>query len=77
MGIAAEPEYQRPSAGSAGSRSSSSAIASASRARGRRSQALPGARLAGNYLDGVGLNDAVRTARAAVRSLLPPGPETP
>ena len=32
--------------------------------------ALPGVRLAGNYLDGVGVNDAVRTATAAVRSLV-------
>jgi protoporphyrinogen/coproporphyrinogen III oxidase len=31
---------------------------------------LPGVRLAGNYLDGVGVNDAVRTATAAVRSLI-------
>jgi protoporphyrinogen/coproporphyrinogen III oxidase len=34
----------------------------------------PGMRLAGNYLDGVGVNDAVRTAREAVASLLRPPP---
>lgn len=35
-------------------------------------KALPGVRLAGNYLDGVGVNDAVRTASAAARALLAP-----
>jgi protoporphyrinogen/coproporphyrinogen III oxidase len=39
-------------------------------ARERLATTHPGLRLAGNYLDGVGVNDAVRTSAAAVRSLL-------
>jgi protoporphyrinogen/coproporphyrinogen III oxidase len=39
-------------------------------ARQALSTSHPGLRLAGNYLDGVGLNDAVRTAKEAATSLL-------
>jgi protoporphyrinogen/coproporphyrinogen III oxidase len=41
-------------------------------ARQLASTALPGLRLAGDYLDGMGLNDAVRTATAAAGSLVGP-----
>lgn len=39
-------------------------------AREALAKALPRVRLVGNYLDGVGVNDAVRTARATARELL-------
>jgi protoporphyrinogen/coproporphyrinogen III oxidase len=43
-------------------------------AREAVARALPGVRLTGNYLDGVGVNDSVRTARSVVAALLqPPG----
>jgi protoporphyrinogen/coproporphyrinogen III oxidase len=78
MGIAAEPEYQRRIRWQRGiPQFELGHRARVERARAALTLALPGARLAGNYLDGIGLNDAVRTARAAVRSLLPLGPETP
>lgn len=76
MGIVAEPEFQRAIRWTKGipqfEMGHRERVAAARQAL---AQALPGARLAGNYLDGVGLNDAVRTARVAVQSLLPPGPE--
>ena len=76
MGIVAEPEYQRVIHWPCGipqfELGHLERVASARRAL---AQALPGARLAGNYLDGVGINDAVRTARSAARSLLPLSPE--
>jgi protoporphyrinogen/coproporphyrinogen III oxidase len=76
MGIVAEPEHQRAIRWPRGipqfELGHRERVASA---RHALAQALPNARLAGNYLDGVGLNDAVRTAKVAVRSLLPPGPE--
>lgn len=72
MGIVAEPEYQRlirwPRAIP---QLELGHLGHVSRARQAVVRALPGVRLAGNYLDGVGLNDAVRTARTAARSLLP------
>lgn len=39
-------------------------------ARDGLARVLPGVRLAGNYLDGVGVNDSVRTARSVVAALL-------
>ena len=76
MGIVAEPEFQRAIRWPKGipqfEMGHRERVASARQAL---AQALPSARLAGNYLDGVGLNDTVRTARVAVQSLLPPGPE--
>lgn len=76
MGIVAEPEFQRAVRWQRGipqfELGHRERVASARQAL---TSALPGVRLAGNYLDGVGVNDAVRTARAAVQSLLPPGPE--
>jgi protoporphyrinogen/coproporphyrinogen III oxidase len=72
MGIVAEPEYQRSIRWRRGipqfELGHRERVASARQVLAR---ACPGARLVGNYLDGVGINDAVRTARAAVRSLLP------
>ncbi len=72
MGVVAEPEFARairwPRAIPQFELGHRERVADARQAL---VQALPKARLAGNYLDGVGLNDAVRTARAAVRGLLP------
>ncbi len=76
MGIVAEPEYQRLIRWPRGiPQFELGHRERVERARAALTLALPGARLAGNYLDGVGLNDAVRTARAAARSLLPLSPE--
>lgn len=72
MGIVAAPEYRRlirwPRAIPQFELGHLGHVSSARQALVRT---LPGVRLAGNYLDGVGLNDAVRTARMAARSLLP------
>ncbi len=78
MGIVTDPEYQRVIRWQRGipqfELGHRERIESA---RAALALALPGARLAGNYLDGVGINDAVRTARAAARSLLPLTPDIP
>lgn len=76
MGIVVEPEYQRAIRWPRGipqfELGHRERVATA---RQEATRALPGLRLAGNYLDGVGLNDAVRTARLAAESLLPLRPE--
>jgi len=78
MGIVAEPLYQRAIRWPRGIPQFELGHSERVRtARQALTTALPGVRLAGNYLDGVGVNDAIRTARAAVTSLLPVGPETP
>lgn len=78
MGIVAEPEFQRAVRWPRGipqfELGHRDRVANARQAA---TQALPGLRLAGNYLDGVGLNDAVRSARLAARSLLPLPPDAP
>ena len=78
MGIVAEPEFAQAVRWRRGiPQFEMGHRARVATARQAATQALPGLRLAGNYLDGVGLNDAVRTARAAARSLLPTGADTP